>query len=119
MSNSTETDLDLDLHFLPAWAQKSADPNRYANYAGESGGSERRQDRGERRPQQRGRGGPPAPKGRPQDRNRGGGPRRPEDRQRGPDRPRREEAAPAPLPDLNVAFKPDGKGVESLARQIK
>ena len=117
MSNSTETDLDLDLHFLPAWAQKAAEPNRYANFAGESAADSRRQDRGERRPQQRGRSGPQGPKGRPQDRAHG--PRRPEDRQRSQDRPRREEAAPAPLPDLNVAFKPDDKGVESLARQIK
>src|SRR5256714_3642111 len=113
MSNSPETDLGLDLQFLPAWAQKSAEPNRYANYAGERGPADRRQDRGERGPRPRDRSGR-------QDRQRGpSGPRKPEDRQRGPDRPRREEAAPAPLPDLNVAFKPDDKGVESLARQIK
>src|SRR5438552_933191 len=113
MSNSPETDLGLDLQFLPAWAQKSAEPNRYANYAGESGPGDRRQDRGERRPRPRERSGP-------QDRQRGpSGPRKPEDRRRPDDRPRREQAPPAPLPELNVAFKPDDIGVDSLARQIK
>ena len=34
------------------------------------------------------------------------------------DRPERREA-PLPLPDLNVSFTPDEKGVESLSRQIK
>src|SRR5439155_7265606 len=56
------------------------------------------------------------------------GARRPEDRpredrrfddRRRPDRPRREAPAPQPLPELNVAFRPDDKGVDSLARQIK
>ncbi len=115
MSNLPETDLDLDLHFLPAWAQKPADQNRYANYAGESAsGQNRRQDRGPSRPPpQRARSGPSRQP------DRGPSSRRPDDRRRPEARPRREEAAPAPLPDLNVAFRPDDKGVDSLARQIK
>src|SRR5207248_8965028 len=105
MSESPETDFDLDLHFLPAWAQKSADPNRYAKYAGETPRDDRK-DRGERRPfprpnRDRERSGP-----RPQqDRPRSG--RRPDDRQRPDERPRRDQAPPPPLPELNVAFKPD------------
>src|SRR2546423_3488072 len=113
MSNSPETDLGLDLQFLPAWAQKSAEPNRYANYAGERGPADRRQDRGERGPR-------PGDRSGPKDGQRGpSGPRKPQDRRRPEDRPRREQAPPAPLPELNVAFKPDDIGVDSLARQIK
>jgi len=117
MSNSPETDFDLDLHFLPAWAQKSADPNRYAKYAGESAPADRK-ERGESRPFPR----PNRDRERPgprqqQDRPRSG--RRPDDRGRPDDRARREQAPPPPLPELNVAFKPDDKGVDSLARQIK
>src|SRR5438552_10132637 len=115
MSNSPETDFDLDLHFLPAWAQKSADPNQYAKYVGEPAREgDRRHDRRERRPPPRERSGPPS---RQQDRPRP--PRRADDRRRPDERPRRDEAPPAPLPELNVAFKPDDKGVESLARQIR
>ena len=48
-----EPDFDLDLQFLPAWAQKPSADNRYANYAG---GTERRDDRrGERRDRPPGR----------------------------------------------------------------
>ncbi len=35
------------------------------------------------------------------------------------DEPRERPAPPAPLPDLNVAFIPEERGVEQLARQIK
>jgi hypothetical protein len=117
MSNSPETDLGLDLQFLPAWAQKSADPNRYAHYAGESGSADdRRQDRGNRRPRPRDRSGPPS---RPQGGGRPGQSRRPDDRRRLEDRQPREKVVSVPLPELNVAFRPDDNGVESLARQIK
>ena len=116
MSDSPETDLDLDLHFLPAWAQKTADPNRYAKYAGETAPDTRKQDRFDRRP--RPRSGPPS---RQPDRGQGQGqgPRRTDDRRRPDNRPRRDAPAPAPLPELDVAFKPDDHGIESLARQIK
>ena len=114
MSNSPEADFDLDLHFLPAWAQKSADPNRYAKYAGETAPQENRKQQWDRRPR------PPRDKSGPQGRRqeRPGPPRRGDERRR-PDRPRHEPAAPAPLPELNVALKPEDRGVESLARQIK
>ena len=114
MSNSPEADFDLDLHFLPAWAQKSADPNRYAKYAGETAPQENRKQQWDRRPR------PPRDKSGPQGRRqeRPGPPRRADEHRR-PDRPRHEPAAPAPLPELNVALKPEDRGVESLARQIK
>ena len=67
----SEMGLDLDLHFLPAWAQKSANENKYEQYTGsESEGRDRRGrrdfggggPRGPRRdgprPQGRGPGGP-------------------------------------------------------------
>ncbi len=121
MSNSSETDFDLELHFLPAWAQKPAQENRYAEYRGEGEGRpERRGDRGprdRRRDDQRPR--------RPQ----GAGPRRPEgprgskgprhdDRRRAP-QPDRPKEPPIPLPEIQVNLVPDDKGVDSLARQIK
>src|SRR5687768_16909770 len=145
----SEMGLDLDLHFLPAWAQKSATVNQYEQY---SGGEGRRDDRrgggrdfgnrpprreGGPRPQGRGPGGPGGfggqrPGGfggRPQgDRRREGGPGGPGGRgdrrgfgggrgpQRGGDRP---PPPPIKLPELEVNFFPEEKGVESLARQIK
>src|SRR5881409_1095433 len=101
MSNSPETDFDLDLHFLPAWAQKSADPNRYAKYVGESAPDDRKErERGDRRPrlrQNRDRdkaaGFPPGrkPEGRRPSRY-------PEDGRRPEEKARREPVAPPPLP---------------------
>jgi hypothetical protein len=135
MSTSPETDFDLDLHFLPSWAQKPADQNRYANFHGEperrEGRGDRR-DRPQRRPDQGGRG--PAPQGQPQrgarppfgqarpggrsdDRRQGGGGR---GDQRGAGRgPERPAAPPLPLPEVNAVIVPDDKGVDSLTRQIK
>src|SRR5262245_49018649 len=86
----SELGLDLDLHFLPAWAQKSANVNQYEQYTGgegrEGGDRRGRRDFGNRpprreggfRPQGRGPGGPggqrPGEGGRPQgDRRREGG----------------------------------------------
>jgi hypothetical protein len=118
-SGSPELGLDLDLHFLPAWAQKPAE-NQYAKYEG--GDRERpRGDRRDRRPDNRG---PRRPEGRPPgqgprgDRGgqpgRGGG--RPQDFRRRP--PERVEPPPPPI-DVDVSFIPEEKGVESLARQIR
>src|SRR5437762_1744007 len=134
MSNSPESDFDLELHFLPAWAQKPAAENQYADY---KGGHERpegrdggRRDRPPRRRDQPSRGPrPDGPRGlRPQG-PRGAGPQRADGmrgggRDRGPQRGRdrdRERQAPPPPPliEVNCAFIPDDKGVESLARQIK
>lgn len=128
MSKSSDQDFDLELHFLPAWAQKPAQEGKYTEFRGESergheGGRERRRDRGP---------GGPRPQGRRDDRPRnregqrpGSGPRpqREGDRreqgrgQRFPEK--RPGPPPAPLPEVQLSFVPDDKGVDSLARQIK
>jgi hypothetical protein len=136
MSEPSEFELDLDLQLLPAWARQSSTENRYAKFEGEpeQAHERRRGDRPGRpdqwrdRPPRRDRPPGPRPGGqRPSDGPRSGPPQRGEGR---PDRrphphPRREdrrEAAfepPAPLPEINLSFTPDDKGVESLARQIR
>ncbi len=126
MSTSPESELDLDLQFLPAWAQESPDVNRYAKYQGGEETDERRRDRRERRPgrpegparrEAGGASGRPGSADRPAREERGPrthpGQHRPEDRRED----RREPAAPQL--EINVAFIPEEKGVESLARQIK
>ena len=135
MSEAKNTDplkeLDLDLEFLPAWAQKPNDAKPYANYAGEEKPRSRgRGDWGDRPPRRRddNRGrdfkGRDA-KGGGQDRNRDGD-RRPKFQKRDGKRPfdkrkdfRRNEAPPRPPLELDVAIQPEKNGVESLARQIK
>lgn len=116
MSTAADTDFDLELHFLPAWAKKAPDQNRYEHFAGETRRPERddrgpRRDRGQRR-DDRSRGPRDRSKGPP---SRGPRPRRDEERRGG----EKARPAPPPLPDVTVAFIPDDKGVESLARQIK
>src|SRR5436190_3525844 len=129
MSNSTETDFgDLELHFLPAWAQKPAAQNQYAEYKGghdRPEGRDDRRDRPRRRDQPGGPrsarpGGPRQGDGRRPSDQRGQGPRR-GGRDHGPQRDydRERQALPIALPEINCAFLPDDKGVESLARQIK
>ena len=135
MSEAKNTDplkeLDLDLEFLPAWAQKPNDAKPYADYAGEERHRSRgRGDWGDRPPRRRddNRGrdfkGRDA-KGGGQDRNRDGD-RRPKFQKRDGKRPfdkrkdfRRNEAPPRPPLELDVAIQPEKNGVESLARQIK
>src|SRR5882724_4967658 len=131
MSTAPENEFDLEKLFLPAWAQEPSSAKQYAQYEGrEERGFDRGPARG--RPQQRrpgGLGGGRRDEGRPRQ-DRGGQPRGSgRDRgssgeRRGPDRgeprerrPLRE--APQPLPEINLSFLPDEKGVESLARQIK
>src|SRR5882724_699548 len=131
MSTAPENEFDLEKLFLPAWAQEPSSAKQYAQYEGrEERGFDRGPARG--RPQQRRPGGPGGGRrdeGRPRQ-DRGGQPRGSgRDRgssgeRRGPDRgeprerrPLRE--APQPLPEINLSFLPDEKGVESLARQIK
>lgn len=121
-SGSPESELDLDLLFLPAWAQKPPAENKYAKFEGGSedrsgGRGDRRDDRRDRprRPEQN-RGGREAP-----GRDRPAGPPREGAFQGRPNQPRgddRREFAPPPI-DLNVSFIPEDKGVESLARQIR
>jgi len=132
MSQQPETELDLELQLLPAWARQGTDTNRYAHIRGdeEAGGGARkgRGDRafGDRPPRRDGPGGPRrAGPGGP----RPGGPRRDGpggDRRDRPFRGQREDRRdeprrdpPAPLPDFDVNLMPEEKGVEGLARQIK
>jgi hypothetical protein len=137
----SELGLDLDLHFLPAWAQQPARANQFEQYTGDEGGGERRgrrdrgpggfAGRGDRGPRRfdgpRPGGGPGREGSRFQGQGPGGrrGPGGAGDRRGGPGRggPQRGERAPErppmKLPDLDVSFIPEEKGVESLARQIK
>ena len=131
MSNASDLDLDLENLFQPAWAQAKAEPNRFEKFTGEEGVRPERRfsDKpGERRAPRRagpGGGGERRGGGRPERGGGGGGGSRFGDRGhfgRRDERPseRREPAAPpAPLPEINVTFLPDEKGVEQLARQIK
>src|SRR5687767_570776 len=121
MSTPPETELDLDSLFLPAWAQQPANKNLYAKYEGrEEGRDSRRSDRGDRprRPQgdrSREQRGP-----RPQQSGRGGdGRTRSGFAPRGEQRPSPERFTPQPLPEVDVQFRPDEHGLDSLARQIK
>src|SRR6267143_2120745 len=131
MSTSPEAEFDLDLHFLPAWARKPQ--NEYSQYIGHAQrGDDKREIRGDRPPRRRdqlpGRGprrdGPSHGPRPAEARGRGfgerrqpqrGGPRRGEQR----DEFSRKAPPPAPLPEINCAFIPDDRGVESLAKQIK
>jgi hypothetical protein len=121
MSTVSDLDLNLDNLFQPAWAQGKTETNKFAKFTGNEGVKPERSfsgKPGERRaPRRDGPGGGGAPRGGGSkfgDRQGGfrGGDRR--------DEPRAERPAPpAPLPELNVAFIPEERGVEQLARQIK
>jgi len=126
MSNIADMGLDLENLFQPAWAQGKSEANRFEKFTGDEGvrPERRRSESGDRRgPRRTGEGRPG--EGRPRSGggnaggarfgDRKGGPRRDDRRD---DRPQRTEA-PVPLPDLNVAFIPEEKGVEQLARQIR
>jgi hypothetical protein len=136
MSTLPDSELDLDKLFLPAWAQEPS-ASKYAKYEGETERPDRRGDRDRRGPRPPRRDGPPGPR-RDDNRPRGdrhGPPRpgagapRPEgergrpfggprpDFRRGDPRDRR--PPPLPLPEVDLSLRPDDKGVESLARQIK
>jgi len=136
MSNIADMDLDLDNLFQPAWAQGKSELNRFDKFTGDEGVRPERRDRGPRRDggggggERRGGGGGGGERrggegrsprvggggaggGRFGDRK--GGPRRDDRRDDLRERPE----PPAPLPELNVAFIPEEKGVEQLARQIR
>lgn len=125
MSTPSDTELDLDSLFLPAWAQQPANKNLYAKYEGREE-HEPRRDRGDRprRPMpDRGRGpreqgAQRGPRPQSQERRGGGGPRR-DFGPRGGRPPQQERPAPESLPDVDVQFRSDEHGVDSLARQIK
>jgi hypothetical protein len=128
MSTASELDLNLENLFQPAWAQGKSESNKFAKFTGNEGVKPERSfsgKPGERRaPRRDGPGGGSA------GRDRGGPPRggskfgggdrkggfRGDDRR---DEPRERPAPPMPLPEFNVAFIPEERGVEQLARQIK
>jgi hypothetical protein len=123
MSDIANLGLDLENLFQPAWAQGKSEANKFEKFTGNEGVKPERSfggKPGERRGPRRESGGfgggerrPPRAGGKFGDRK--GGPRH-EDRR---DERRERPEPPAPLPDLNVAFIPEEKGVEQLARQIK
>jgi hypothetical protein len=130
MSNIAELDLNLENLFQPSWAQGKSESNKFAKFTGNEGVKPERSfsgKPGERRAPRRDgagaggfgggerRGGPP--RGGSKFGERKGGSFRDGDRR---DEPRRERPEPpAPMPELNVAFIPEERGVEQLARQIK
>ena len=133
MSNVPDSNFDLETLFLPAWAQKSASVNQFANFNGDTEGGERRRFRaGDQRSDRGPRRGPPGGgegrgfggrgQGQGGGRGQGGfnrGPRgagAPQERFAGE---RREREPEAPLPQIETSIIPEEKGVESLARQIK
>jgi hypothetical protein len=132
MSNiATDLGLDLDSLFQPAWAQGKSQANKFEKFTGNEGvkpersfGGKPGERRGPRRDgggfgggfgggERRGGGKFGERKGGFGDRR--GGPRR-DDRREREQEPRE---ILAPLPEFNVAFIPEEKGVEQLARQIK
>jgi len=123
MSNIADMGLDLENLFQPAWAQGKTEANKFEKFTGEEGvrpdrkrGERGDRPRGPRREgggERRGEGRPPRAGGKFGDRK--GGPRRDERRDERRERPE----PPAPLPELNVAFIPDEKGVEQIAKQIR
>ena len=128
MSILSDNEFDLNKLFLPAWAQEPS-ASKYANYEGETERFDRRRDRDRRGPRPPRREGPAGPR-REGDRPRGErrGPRRPEGgRDQAPGGPKadfrrgepRERRAPRPLPEIEASLRPEDKGVESLARQIR
>jgi hypothetical protein len=134
MSTTENLGLDLENLFQPAWAQGKSQSNKFEKFTGNEGVRPERSFSGKpgerRRP---GAGAGPRHEGGGFGGGFGGGERRGGgkfgDRKggfRGGDRrdDRRErEQEPreilAPLPEFNVAFIPEEKGVEQLARQIK
>lgn len=148
MSTTPELDLDLQNLFQPAWAQGKPEINRFEQFTGEEGVRPERRggDRPGRGPRREGGGGGgrgPGGGGGPRREGGfggggfGGGQRRSEggrgpgggrgDRRGGPgggarrgERPEPERReAPTPLPEFNVAFSAEEKGVEQLARQVR
>lgn len=139
----SDTPLDFDLKFLPAWLKETPAPNRYADFAGE----EPRRDRDDRRGPGRGAPGrgPRPPQGdrgpRRDDRNDRAGRSGPGGRPAGPggrgpkpggfggprgqrdDRGFRDERPPEPqaprVPVVKVEIFPEPAAASGIARQIK
>jgi hypothetical protein len=135
MSNVPDSNFDLETLFLPAWAQKSASVNQFANFNGDTEGGDRRRFRGGDQRSDRGpRRGPPGGGGEGRGfggRGQGQGGGRSQGGQGGFSHGARGAGAPqrrftedrrepeAPLPQIETSIIPEEKGVESLARQIK
>ena len=123
MSSISDVEIDLEKLFLPAWAQESPSANRYAKYAGEPAAREERPREGRRggprrEPFGERRGPRPPRSGQKFGERKEGFVRREGRRDDRAERRERQEPS-APLPEITVAFLPDDRGVESLARQIK
>ena len=132
MSNIADMGLDLENLFQPAWAQGKSEANRFEKFTGDEGVRPERK-RGDRRggegrdrgPRREGGGGGDRRGGEGRPPRGGGGGGRFGDRKGGPRRDDRRDdrrerpEPPAPLPELVVAFIPEEKGVEQLARQIR
>jgi hypothetical protein len=123
MSNVSDLDLNLENLFQPAWAQEKTGSNKFAKFTGNEGVKPERRysDKpGERRAPRRDGAG---------ERSRSGGKfggkktfgRRDDNRgERFNDSTiQRFNEKPAPLPEVSVAFIPEERGVEQLARQIR
>jgi len=133
MSDQKNTDplKDLELAFLPQWAQEPNDAKPYADFVGDhkSRGRGRGEwgDRPRRRDDNRSRdlkGRGDRPRGR--DDRRDGGDRRQKSQNRDAKRPqnrkdnfRRNDASPRPPLQIDASIQPEKNGVEALAKQIK
>jgi hypothetical protein len=124
MSNTSEIDIDLENLFQPAWAQGKSEAKRFEKFTGNEGVKPERSfsgKSGEHRGPRDGsgggerRGGPPRGSSKFGGRKGGFRDNDPRDERREPER----RELLAPLPEINVTFLPDEKGVEQLARQIK
>lgn len=114
MSGFSEVEIDLEKLFLPAWAQGKTEKNPYEKFTGNEGERPGREKRRGKFPENRG------DRGERRDRF----PKKPGDKKDFRHREhheRREERyePPAPLPEINVVFSADEKGVEQIARQIR
>ncbi len=137
MSTTSDFDLNLENLFQPSWAQGKTETNRFEKFTGNEGVKPERRynDKpGERRAPRRDgggsgfgggggggerRGGPPRGGSKFGGGDRKGGGFRGDRRDDRRDDQRERPEPLAPLPDLGVAFVPEERGVEQLARQIK
>ena len=133
MSDQENTDplKDLEMAFLPQWAQEPNDAKPYADFSGDDRPRGRgRGDWGDhprRRDDNRGRdfkGRGNRPRGR--DERRDGGDRRQKFQNRDGKRPqnrkgnfRRNDGPPRPPLEIDASIRPEKNGVEALAKQIK
>lgn len=107
-----EINLDLDLHFLPDWAQEPPSVNRFSGFEGKPE-EKRPGGKGKKQPEKKPPGRKPrkAPDGKPAQAADARKKRDPKHRDK-----RKHENIP--LPDIDINFIPEELGVESLSRQI-